>query len=292
MKIFILLIALCLTRPLAARAAPPQAIWDTRTGQTITEAALLDRLAQADVVFLGEQHNDAATHRLELRVLEGLYARTGPRLTLGMEMFERDTQSAMDAYLAGKTTEAQFLKASRPWANYRTDYRPLVEYAKARRIPVVAANAPQALVAQVGQGGLAVLDKAPPGLVAVPQFTPHDAYWQRFHAFMTQMGGAHDRGMAMDDAATERFYEAQCVWDTTMADSINQALQAHPHGLVLHVNGQFHSDYGGGTPRRLLWERPLTHVVVVSVVPVATLPAAVPPKDRGRGDFVVYERVQ
>ncbi len=292
MKIAWLFIAFCLSLPLDARAAPAQAVWDTRAGRVVSETALLDGLAQADVVFVGEQHDDAATHRLERRVLEGLRARAGARLILSLEMFERDTQPVLNDYLAGRTTEAAFLKASRPWSNYATDYRPLIEYAKTHHIPVIAANAPQSLVAQVGRDGLAALDSVPQTFVTVPLFTPHDDYWRRFRALMAGMGGAHGGGMMMDDAAIERFYDAQCVWDATMADSVARTLDAHPRALVLHVNGQFHSDFGGGVPRRLFWERPLTHVVIVSVVPVTALPNVLPPGDRGRGDFVIYERVQ
>ena len=106
---------------------PAPTFYETRTGQSLTRDALLDRLAQADVVFVGEQHTDMAAHALELELLQGLHQRAGKRLTLGMEMFERDVQPALDGYLQGRSDEAAFLKASRPWSNYATDYRPLVE---------------------------------------------------------------------------------------------------------------------------------------------------------------------
>ena len=121
--------------PVHVNAVTPQAIWDTRAGKTICEQTLLDRLAQADIVFVGEQHDDPATHALELRLLQGLHQRAGARLTLAMEMWERDVQPSLNDYLAARMDEAAFLKAARPWSNYRTDYRPLVEYAKAAAHP-------------------------------------------------------------------------------------------------------------------------------------------------------------
>ena len=88
---------------------------------------------------------------------------------------------------------------------------------------------------------------------------------------MAAMGGAHG-GMTMDAATVARFYDAQVVRDETMAESVVRVLDARPGSLVLHINGQFHSDFGGGIPPRVLWRRPLTHLCVVSVVPVAALP--------------------
>jgi uncharacterized iron-regulated protein len=274
----------------AGAAEAGQAIWETRAGRQVSEAEMLDQMAHADVVFVGEQHNDPATHRLELRLLQGLYARVGSRLILGMEMWERDEQPALDAYLSGKTTEADFLKSSRPWPNYLADYRPLVEYAKAEHMPIAATNAPQAIVSSVGKAGLSALTTAPPGQAAVLIQAPHDDYWQRFQTTMQAMGGAHG-GMAMDDATIQRFYEAQVVRDETMAESIVDRLGASSVGdsspVVLHINGQFHTDDGGGIPKRVLWRRPMTRIVIVSVVPVEHLPSSLTPDQRRLADYVV-----
>jgi uncharacterized iron-regulated protein len=196
-----------------------------------------------------------------------------------MEMWERDVQPSLDGYLQGKTDEAAFLKAARPWGNYTTDYRPLVEYAKANHIPVIASNAPQAIVSRVGKGGLAAVSSA--DLPALVQ-TPHDDYWARFQATMADMGGAHG---AMDAATIQRFYEAQVVRDETMAQSVVQALGGAGNPLVLHINGRFHSDFGSGIPQRVLWRRPLARVVVISVVP---LPSTLSSDQTPLGDFVAF----
>ena len=278
-------LALCLLVS-AVTAMPSLTITDTRVGKTISRDALLDRLAQADVVFVGEQHTDPATHALELTILEGLHRRTGARLTLGMEMWERDVQLPLDAYLHGQSNEAAFLKTARPWSNYQTDYRPLVEYAKANGIPVLASNVPQPIASAVGKQGLSALADAPAGQAAVLVQAPHDGAWLRFKAVMESMGGAHG-GMAMDEATIARFYEAQTVRDETMAESITRRLEAAPNGLVLHLNGQFHSDYGDGIPRRVLWRRPLTKIVIISVMPVADVKKPPANLDKELADYVL-----
>lgn len=161
-----------------------------------------------------------------------------------------------------------------------------MEYARANGIPVVASNVPQPIASAVGKRGLAALADFPPGQAATQIQAPHDTAWDRFKSVMEAMGGAHG-GAAMDAATIERFYEAQVVRDETMAESITRRLEATPGGIVLHVNGQFHSDYGDGLPRRVLWRRPLTKIVIVSVIPVADPKKAAPPADKDLADYVV-----
>ena len=201
-------------------------------------------------------------------------------------MWERDAQPALDAYLHGRRDEAAFLKMARPWSNYHTDYRPLVEYAKANNIPVLASNVPQPIASAVGKRGLAALADFPADQSATLIQAPHDRAWLRFKAVMESMGGAHGE-TAMDKATVARFYEAQVVRDETMAESITRRLDAATNSLVLHINGQFHSDYGDGISRRVLWRRPLTKIVIVSVLPVADLRKAPPVMDKELADYVV-----
>ena len=104
-------------------------------------------------MFLGETHDDETTHRLELAVYEGLLQRKPRQVVLAMEMFERDVQQVLDDYLAGRIDEAAFLAQSRPWGNYHTAYRPLIELAKQTQGPVIASNFPRPLrPASVEQG--------------------------------------------------------------------------------------------------------------------------------------------
>lgn len=276
-----LFLLLCLVPLARAQAKPTMTIIDTRTGKAITQSVLLDRLAAADVVFVGEQHTDPAAHAFELQLLTGLHTRVGKRLTLGMEMFERDTQPTLDDYRQGKTTEAAFLKASRPWSNYATDYRPLIEFARVHTIPVLASNVPQPLATAVGRRGLSALAEFPASQYAPDVQTPRDGAFTHFQAVMQDMGG--HGGMTMDAATISRFYEAQCLRDATMADSITKRLQAAPDTLILHINGQFHSDYGDGIPRRVLWQRPLPRAVIVSVLSDAKAPE----DSKALADYVV-----
>ena len=53
----------------------PHRVFDSRKKRFIDFETLAQRLAAADLVFVGEQHNDPATHRMELAILEGIARR-------------------------------------------------------------------------------------------------------------------------------------------------------------------------------------------------------------------------
>jgi uncharacterized iron-regulated protein len=269
----------------------PQRVYDTQR-KAFTDFEMMEAdLARADVVLLGEQHDDPNTHRLETGVLEGLARRHVP-VILSLEMFERDVQTSLDTYVAGTSAEDDFLKGSRPWPRYATDYRPLVEFAKRQQWPVVAANVPRRIAADVARDGRPAVDSmttSDRSFAAADLQCPHDAYFNRFAEQM----GDHLAGVptAGSDSRTERYYWAQCVKDETMAESIAAAFakQEGRPGVIVHVTGAFHSDFGDGTGervrRRLLGRR----VAIVSILPVDTLDGITPAAgDLKRADYLVY----
>jgi uncharacterized iron-regulated protein len=251
-------------------------------------------LAKADVVFVGEEHDDPATHRLELAILEGLARRRGS-IIVAMEMFERDTQASVDGYLAGRINESEFLKMSRPWPNYATDYRPLVEFARMKGWHVIAGNAPRKYASQVARGGLSVLDTLPQAerdFVAVDISAPKDDYFKRFAETMSghPIGTGGNKSEAEEREMTERFYLAQCVKDDTMAESIARAYDRsmEPKPLIVHFNGAFHSDYRLGTAARVRTRLEKARVAVVSIVPQEQLDSIEADEYRQRGDYIVF----
>jgi uncharacterized iron-regulated protein len=272
----------------------PQRVYDTRRAAFTDFEMMAADLARADVVLIGEQHDDPNTHRLELAVLEAL-ARRQVAVTLSLEMFERDVQTSVDTYMSGSSGEDDFLKNSRPWPRYATDYRPLVEFARRQHWPVVAANVPRRIAADVAKGGKPAVDAlttADQSLAAADLQCPHDTYFDRF---ADQMGsGGHQSGSTPASAAdttTERYYWAQCVKDETMAESIAAAFarQAGKPGVIVHVTGSFHSDYGDGTGDRVRRRLAGRRVAIVSMSPVENLDTLAPaPGDLKRGDYLVY----
>ncbi len=262
-------------------------IVDAVSGKDVRWRDFPGRLATYDVVFVGEQHDDPETHRVELALLQALQERLGNRLTLAMEMFERDNQSGLSDYLAGRISSDEFSKVVRLWKNYLTDYRPLIEFAREKAVPVIASNAPQSLVRRVSREGLSALGNLTPeekGWVARYINAPvGDEYERRFQEVMNQGHGSN--GPAMDPTMVRRFYEAQCVRDDTMAESVVLALRDRK--TILHINGSFHSDAGLGTAARVHWRKPLgTRIGIVKVVPTRTPPTM--DNLKGEADYVIF----
>ena len=295
------LFSLALLGPLLGQAAPspaPAERWsappfehsvsvrDGRTGARLSWDEMTAELAAAEAVFLGETHIDESTHRVELAVYEALLARRPGEVILAMEMFERDVQEHLDAYLAGEIDEPAFLAAARPWGNYATAYRPMIERAKAAGRPVIASNFPVSLRYLVARGGakaLDTLDDEQARLVPAGLLPNQASYWRRvdnaIRGHIGMMGGP-----AGEDA---RLYSTQSLWDNSMGESCAVALEQHPGEMVLHVNGGFHSRYWDGTARQLLLRRPGTRLKTVSIVPAAN-PALATLEGAPFADYVVF----
>ncbi len=258
-------------------------------GEPVSMGALLDRLAGADVVFLGETHLDEVTHRVELNILEALAERRDGQVVLAMEMFATDVQPVLDDYVAGRIDEDAFLAAARPWKNYQTGYRPLIEFARARGLPVVASNIPQALHSRIARGGREAyegLDQKDRALVP-PELQPNSvAYWQRFNRAVAGHMGREEPAPPPDPL--EQLYSVQSLWDNTMGWSCAEALQRHPGWLVLHVSGAFHTKYRQGTVEQLLLRRPEARAATVDVIPANDLAALDIRQAGSAADYLVF----
>ena len=211
---------------------------------SLTAAKVTARLKGSQVIFVGELHGNPGAHQVELEVLKAMFKQGGP-LALATEQFERDTQQALDDYLGGKLTEDEFRKNTRAWPNY-ADYRPLIEFCKANKVPVIAGNVPRRLANRVYKEGVEVLS----------EFTADEKSWSApevnattgayRNKFFEAMGGMEGHSDAM-----ERMYASQCFKDDTMAESVANWLKENPKGRVLHINGNFHSKGGLGVPEKL-----------------------------------------
>ena len=165
-------------------------------GQDATLDDVLAAMHAVDVVYIGEQHDDPVAHYLQAELLTQTYARQAQAanarsMALSLEMFERDVQLILDEYLADLITETHFLRSSRPWKNYKTDYRPMVEFAKAHGMPVLAANAPRRYVNRVSRKGPASLDSltvwGKSWLPPLPYPGPSPAYKAKWDRLMAEM---------------------------------------------------------------------------------------------------------
>jgi len=247
-------------------------------------------LANADVVFLGELHDDAVAHAIQLEIFKRAIEQYGAKrkVTLSMEMFERDVQTVLNEYLAGQISENHFLLSSRPWPAYKTDYRPLVERAKEKKLQVVAANAPRRYVNMVSRNGRDALNGLSPlaksWLAPLPYAEASDAYSKKFKALM---GSSAEASMGID-----KILSSQSLWDATMAYSVAESLKKNKGSLVVHLNGGFHTEMRLGTVEHFLKYRKNGKAIVVTMRYEDDFKKFDPAKHTDVGDFVILTQKQ
>lgn len=226
-------------------AAGGERIVDGRTGEPVAFDDFVADLASARVVYVGEEHTSAADHAAQRAVLVALRdADPDGSFALGLEMVQRPFQPTLDAWNAGELSEAAMLEGvewESRWGHDYGLYRSILDAARDRSVRVVGLNAPREVTRLIGQGGLAALDDT-----------------QRAGLAELDLDDAAHRSMVMealrghggaDDETLERFYVAQVVWDETMAEGVEAALEAGAEHVVV-IAGRFHVRRGLGIPRR------------------------------------------
>ena len=192
-------------------------------GNPVTMDQIIKAIGETDVVFLGEQHDDGVGHAVQAEIFKRTVEQYGAkrRVALSLEMFERDNQIVVNEYFNGQITEAHFMSSSRPWPNYKTDYRPLVELAKEKRLSVIAANAPRRYINMVSRNGRDALNSltkpAKEWIAPLPYGEPSATMPTKFKALM---GPSPEAQMGID-----KILASQSLWDATMANSVAKYLK-------------------------------------------------------------------
>ena len=269
------------------RADPADYRVYTEDGRTASVADVVAAMEWVSVVFVGEEHDDSIGHLIEAELLSEAVDRWQPRpVVLSLEMFERDVQGVVDEYLAGLIDEPNFLAAARPWPQYRRAYRPMVELARTRGLPVVVANAPRRYVNMASHLGLESLGRlatdALGNLPPLPLPEPSRRYRLSFDSLMA--------GPASHDGMPPHIFDGQRLWDATMAGAVAGAQTDQPEALVLHYAGGFHVERRLGAAEALLHYGPHATFLIVAIRTVADPGAFDAKVHAGLGDFVVLTR--
>ncbi len=222
----------------------PGDILETRTGQVISPEVLLDQLTEARVVYLGETHTRLEDHHIQERILEGLFDRH-PSLVVALEMFPREVQPQLDRFSKGEWTEEEFLRHvhwEENWGFPFRLYRPMVLFAREKRLPLVGLNAPREVVNKISHQGLAALTREERIRVA-------ETFDQTDQEHREQVLEEYERHVKGDIRDFEAFYEAQLAWEETMAETLVQTLKAVPETTrVVVLIGNGHIWQGRGVP--------------------------------------------
>ncbi|SDQ06186.1 Uncharacterized iron-regulated protein [Chryseobacterium soldanellicola] len=228
-------------------------------GKEIKTDKLIKELAEYDVVFFGENHNNSINHWLQLKITEALFEKKNGQLILGAEMFERDNQPPLNQYLDGKFDAKTLKDSARLWNNYTTDYKPLVDFAKAKKLNFIATNIPRKYASQTAKEGLESLKNLPSKeknyIAQLPiKVTLETPGYPEMKAMM----GDHAEGTKVMN-----FISAQAIKDATMAESILKNFQVGK--TFIHYNGNYHSKEFGGIYWYIKQKNPNLKMAVISV---------------------------
>jgi uncharacterized iron-regulated protein len=247
-------------------------------GKEVKYEKMIRSLNKAEVIFFGELHNDPISHWLELQVAKSLYE-ANKDLLLGLEMFEADDQLILDEYLQGVIEEKNFLNEVKIWDNYQTDYRPLIEFVRQRKLHAIASNIPRRyanLVYRKGLASLDTLDDVSRKWIA-PLPIEVDLGLKGYKKMIEEMAG-HGTG------SVENLAKSQAVKDATMAYFI--LYHKHHGNKILHINGVYHSQDGEGIVWYVKKSSPLLKVATIAVVEQADL-EKLEETNIGKSDFIV-----
>jgi len=257
----------------------PYKIYHVKQQKLTTVDEIVNDVKNADVIFFGEEHNDSIGHFLEAEIFKKFNEKFPKEIALSLEMFHTDVQPIVDEYLSNLISEKNFVKEGRAWPNYK-DYKPLVEYAKDNKLPVIAANAATRYSNAVTKGGLDILKSFPKSSLDILPPLPVDTATGRYLQKFSDLLGGHSMGGM-------KVYQTQNFWDATMAWSIAKFMKANKGKKVLHLNGRFHSDEKLGTLAKLQKYGPQLKIINISSFSSEDFDQPEWEKHKNLGDYII-----
>ncbi len=253
-------------------------------GQTFIAA-----VSRADVVLVGETHDQLKDHQAQFEALKALSEARGPAIAVGFEMLNLTLQPVLDDYAAGRLTEAEFL-AKADWKNeWGFDfgmYKPLFDLIREKKLRALALNLPKKVVSKIARVGLDALpaeDKQylPAGL----QVTANELYISYVRESFEGHGDSPMSGMFK----FENYLAAMSAWNETMGARMAEFLNANPGFAGLVIAGSGHVIFNAGIPASIASRTAGLRQASFYPRPAAACPASFPAEDSGLADFVWYK---
>lgn len=231
----------------------PYQVFD-KNGKKTSYKKLLKATQNSEVVLFGEFHDNPISHWLELVLTKDLAKKSN--LVLGAEMFEADNQSQLNQYLKDEINQKKLDSTARLWPNYKTDYKPLVDFAKQKNIPFIATNIPRRFASLVFKQGFESFEKLSDSEKSwiAPLPIVYDATLPGYVKMVQEMGGH----------GGENLPKAQAVKDATMAYFIIK--NKKENAIFLHFNGSYHSDNYEGIYWYLKKYKPEIKIVTIATI--------------------------
>ncbi|MGQ9571003.1 MAG: ChaN family lipoprotein, partial [Thermodesulfovibrionales bacterium] len=214
-------------------------------GQSLKLEDVINAVSEKPIIYIGERHTNYEDHKVQLELIMEM-SRRGRKIAIGMEMFQKPFQKAIDDYLSGVISEREFLKKTEYFKRWKFDYnlyREIIDFAKANNIPIVALNLREEIIKKVSEGGLdALTDKEKK---EIPQ--DMDMYDEAYKERLKTVFELHEKSRIKD---FEYFRQSQILWDETMAHSIAEFMNDNPDYQMIILAGEQHIIYDSGIPKR------------------------------------------
>jgi len=257
----------------AAGGGPP--VYDLAAARYTPLADLIPELLKSRIVIVGEQHTDTGHHRAQLQVIQALHE-AGAKVAVGLEMFRKNSQEALDRWLSGDIQPAEFEKIFQDnWGYPWPAYQPIFEYARSAKIPMIGLNVPRDITRQVARGGFQSLSEDQRGQLADVTCRIDEEYMR----YIRSVYGAHAHG----NMNFSFFCEAQMVWDNALAIHTLEFLASRPDATVVILTGVGHAQKGA-VPRQIRLRSPLPVTVFLPEIPGSIEPRTVDHRD---ADFLL-----
>ena len=228
-------------------------IFDTN-GKLSNYKNVLKKAAKSEVVLFGELHDNSIIHWLQLKFTKDLSEKND--LILGAEMFESDNQNQLNQYLRGEINARILDSAARLWPNFKTDYKPLLDFAKDKKLNFIATNVPRRYASMVYKKDFPELEQLSEQekLWIAPLPIAFDLNLPGYKSMLTMQGGH----------AGDKMPKAQAIKDATMAHFIIKNLKAET--IFIHYNGTYHSENYEGINWYLKKQNPNLVIVTIATV--------------------------
>ena len=229
-----------------------------RTGDRseISPEELVRDLRSAQVIFIGELHDRTGHHQAQLSVIRALKRGNQP-LAIGLEMFRKDSQAALDRWVSGSYPIGSFLKVYEDNWSMWPKYEGIFTYARTEKIPLVGLNIPRELSSKVARKGFAALPDEQRQALGNVRCVVTPEYGNMIKQAMGGYGG-HGQQFLF-------FCEAQILWDTMMARHLADFLKENPKHRVVVLAGSSHT-WKFGIPRQLLEQMEVSYRVILPEV--------------------------
>jgi uncharacterized iron-regulated protein len=240
---------------------------DGRTGKSLSYDDVVARMRAAQVILVGEQHDQATHHRLQARVIDSLGSEPG--LVVGLEMVPWSLQEPLERFHKGEI-DADGLAGALTWEEtwgYDFElYRPVFDAGRSAKARFVALNAPRDVVRALAKNGVDGL--APDVKDAVPELDLTDVR-HREDIFGIFKNHHPPTGHGSMEKAFERFYLVQVLWDESMADRTSRALDDGAKRVIV-LAGNGHVAGYRGIPNRIARRKPTARIMTLVPITLGT----------------------